>query len=84
VLKKSDFTSNRNFAEALVRSSRIYLGDRITNAISNGRPPQALHKALHCRKWASPNVPQDFAVISFLSFSTLSAESVEKLFGCSG
>ncbi len=47
VLKKSDFTSDRNFAEALVRSSQIYVGDRITNVISNGRPPQALHWAYH-------------------------------------
>jgi hypothetical protein len=36
VLKKSDFTGERNFAAALVRSSQIHMGDRITNAISNG------------------------------------------------
>ncbi len=47
VLKKSDFTSDQNLAEALVRSSQIYVGDRIANPISNGRPPQALHKVLH-------------------------------------
>jgi hypothetical protein len=47
VLKKSDFTSDQNFAEALVRSSQIYVGDRIVNAISNWGPPQALHWALH-------------------------------------
>ena len=47
VLKKSDFASDLNFAEALVRSSQIYVGDRITNAISNGPPPQAPHWAVH-------------------------------------
>jgi hypothetical protein len=34
VLKKSVFTSDQNFAEGLVRSSQIYVGDRIANAIA--------------------------------------------------
>ena len=47
VLKKSNFASDRKFAEALVRSSRIYVGDLITNAILNGRPSQVPYRALH-------------------------------------
>jgi hypothetical protein len=75
VLKKSDFTGERNFAAALVRASQIHMGDRITNAISNGWSSQPLYVALHRRKLASIGVPRDSAVISFLSFSTLSALS---------
>ena len=47
MLKKSNFASDRKFAEALVRSSRIYVGDLITNAILNGRPSQVPYRALH-------------------------------------
>jgi hypothetical protein len=47
VLKKSDFMSDRNFAEPLVRPSQIYVGDHITKAILNERPPQAPQRALH-------------------------------------
>jgi hypothetical protein len=47
VLKKSDFTGERNFTAALVRASQIHMGDRITNAISNGWPSQPLYVALH-------------------------------------
>src|SRR6476646_9008357 len=75
VLKKSDFTSDQNFAEALVRSSPIYVGDHVTNAISNGRPLQALYRAPRCRRSASTGVPRVFAVTSSLSFSTVSTRS---------
>jgi hypothetical protein len=37
MLKKSDFTSDRNFAEALVRLPENYLGDLIINPPFNGR-----------------------------------------------
>jgi hypothetical protein len=47
VLKKSDFTSDQNFAEALAHSSENDVGDRIADPISNGKPPQALCKALN-------------------------------------
>jgi hypothetical protein len=39
VLKKSDFMSDRNFAELLVRPSQIHVGHNTTNAILNERPP---------------------------------------------
>jgi len=75
VLKKSDFTSDQNFAEAPAHSSENDVGDRITDPISNGKPPQALCKALNYQSLVSTGVPRNFAVISFLSFSTLSALS---------
>jgi predicted class III extradiol MEMO1 family dioxygenase len=37
VLKKSDFTSDRNFAEALVRWHENYVGDLIISPPFNGR-----------------------------------------------
>src|SRR5665213_1259101 len=75
VLKKSDFTSDQNFAEAPAHSSENDVGDRITDPISNGKPPQALCKALNYQSLVSTGVPRNFAVISFLSFSTLSVIS---------
>jgi hypothetical protein len=75
VLKKSDFTSDQNFAEALVHSSENDVGARITGAISNGKPPQALCMALNYQSSVSMGVSRDFAVISVLSFSTLSTQS---------
>jgi hypothetical protein len=48
VLKKSDFTRGQYFAEALVRSSENYVGDRITNPIFSGKSPQVSYKALDC------------------------------------
>src|SRR6476620_8486534 len=75
VLKKSDFTSDQNFAKALVRSSPIYVGDHVTNAIANGLPLQALYRAPRFRRSASTGVPRVFDVTSSLSFSTVSALS---------
>src|SRR5665213_4552590 len=75
VLKKSDFTSDQNFAEAPAHSSENDVGDRVTDPISTGKPPQALCKALNYQSLVSTGVPRNFAVISFLSFSTLSALS---------
>jgi hypothetical protein len=75
VLKKSDFTRDQNFAEAPAHSSENDVGDRITDPISNGKPPQALYKSLNYQSSVSTAVPQNFAVISFLSFSTISTQS---------
>ena len=59
LLKKSDFTSDKNFAEALVRSFENYVGDRVTNPISNCRRSQGLYEALDCQISASMGAPRN-------------------------
>lgn len=46
LLKKSAFTDDLIFSEALVRSSENYVGDYAINSLSNGRVSQPLYKAV--------------------------------------
>ena len=52
-LIKSDFMRDHNFLEALVRASENYVGDRVTNPISNCHLSLGLYEALDYQTSAS-------------------------------